>query len=36
MLVTPTTWPYILNSGPPELPSFRAVLVCSRVMLCPL
>lgn len=32
MLVMPTTWPCILMSGPPELPSFMAALVCRRVM----
>ena len=31
-----TTCPYILMSGPPELPSLMAALVCRSVMLCPL
>ena len=35
MLVTPTTWPYMFSSAPPELPSLMAVLVWMRFMLCP-
>ena len=32
MFVMPTTWPCILMSGPPELPSLMAALVCRSVI----
>ena len=34
-VLMPMTWPYSLIRGPPELPLFRAALVCSRVMVLP-
>ena len=35
MVLMPTTWPYWLMRGPPELPEFRATLVWIRVMVRP-
>ena len=35
MVLMPTTWPYWLMRGPPELPEFRAALVWIRVMVRP-
>ena len=32
MVLMPMTWPSIFTRGPPELPEFRAALVCIRVM----